>query len=157
MTDASNDPSLPASQPSRQPPSDHPEKPLVPSTPGAPLRRSWLPLVLITAIIAGGLGVLATFLVMRSGTGQEDVTIACDTVERIGFPLDEDEFRMDMPLVQQLLGLSGFTSAAVIGDDANAELREPGQQLRSALQQADVEKINEALESMSTACGNIEY
>lgn len=98
---------------------------------------------------------LSTYLVMRSSAGQHDVTIACSTVERIGFPLDEDEFRMDTPLLPQLSGLNSFAAAAVIGDDAYAELDEPGRQLHEGLQQADVEIINEALQQMSNACTGI--
>lgn len=148
---------MPGSPPSPHPTSGHLEHPLTPPTNRTSQRRPWLPLILVTTIIAGGIGVLGTFLFVRPDTGQDDATIACNAVDRIGFPLDEDEFRTDTPLIHQLSGISSFAGAAAVGDDAHAELEGPRGKLFTGLQRADVDMINNALQQISTVCGDIGY
>ena len=147
---------MPELPPSPYPASGHPDEPLAPPTKTPSHLRSWLPLVLVTAIIAGGMGALGTFLITRPGTtGHDDVAIACTAVDRIGFPPDKSAFRMDEPLLHQLNGLAGFATAAAVGNDSNATLEEAAGRLRAGLQRADLDMINDALEQISTTCGDI--
>lgn len=114
-------------------------------------------LTLAIAIISVGLGALTTFLFLGSDASQDDIAITCNVVERIDFPVAQEDFRIDGPLLHQLTGLSSFAAAARLSDDAYAGLEEPGNQLFVALKRADVEKINSALQQLSTVCSNIDY
>ncbi len=110
---------------------------------------------LTTAVVAGGLGVLATFLFLRSDAGEDDAAITCSEVGRIDLPLGMTELGLDEPLYWRLFGISGFASAAGHGDDAHAALDRPGQQLVAGLQRVDVDMMDEALQQLSTVCGDI--
>ena len=114
-----------------------------------------MPVVLITFVIAGGLGVLATFLLLRAEAAQDDATVACGEVAQIGLPLEPDEVGLNEPLYWRLFGIGGFASAAGVGDDSHAALYEPAEQLFAGLSLGDVDVMEEALQELSTACGDI--
>ncbi len=113
--------------------------------------------MLVTALIAGGLGVLSTFLVMSSGPSQSDAMVACDAVEQIDFPLSEDDIDTNESLLWRLSGISGFATAAGTGDDAHSGFELPGQILDIGITRESVDAMNEALQRLSVECAKTSH
>ncbi len=155
MSQTSNHPPVP--QPVPQPGSNQPQTPLVPVTHEGPKSRRLVPIVVVTALIAGCVGALGAYLVVESDTGQSDASIVCTNVGRFDLPLKNEDIHPSGPLLHELLGLSGYGLGAARGDGAHIELEEPSMDLLRAQSRVNLELMNESVARISTACETIKY
>lgn len=138
--------------------------PDVASVPDARSRRArWVVVVVVTAVVALGVGVTAGLLV--GGSDDDDLpraeanaTAACVTVARIDAdePLPErTDNRLEEPAFWEMPAVHYLAMAAAAEDDTYQDLADASTLLGTAVNTSDIEGMSTAVEQIQAECGDL--
>lgn len=136
----------------------------VPPVPPAPARRTGLiaVLVIVTAVIALGLGLLVGWAVFGGdggsdgdGRGEANLEAGCVIVERLAddVPLASEDLFLENPEIWEIGGAGQlFVAASYAG--AGERWTEPGRDLMSGIQRVDLDLVNDSIETLIADCAD---